>query len=162
MQSSRYGLGALAALGLLCIATSAMAATLLRRTPGSRLAGPVAVWTDGTTTPVFHPMTEPIATAGLVSVRVSFQLSEIAGPCRIRPALRFSNDAVTWAGDVALDATNLPYTGINQVVYGTGYIDTMSLATPGAWVQFGVQAANASAGAVGLCNATLRIEEKEQ
>ena len=120
------------------------------------------VWTDGTTTALFHPLSEPIATAGLLNVRTSIQLSEQSGTCRIRPALRFSNDAVTWNADVAIDNATLPYITANSIVYGPTYIDTTTLATAGAWVQFGVQAANASAGAIGLCNATLRIEEKEK
>lgn len=77
--------------------------------------------------------------------------------------MRLSNDGVTWNTDVAIDTTNLNYVATDTPVYGTAYVDILALTTPGAWVQFGVQAANQTAGTgTGLCNATLRIEQKEK
>lgn len=139
----------------------AHAGAVLARSPGSRMLGPTPVWTvKDLTTVVFHPMGAPMPSAGLVNVRVGFQLTEISGPCRARPALRFSNDGVNWNSDVAIDAT---WVTTDTPVYGTAYVDILALATPGAWVQFGLQAANQNASAgTGLCNATLRIEEKEK
>ncbi len=145
------------------LASPARAGAVLARSAGSRMLGPTAIWTNNTTTPVFHPMGAPTPSAGLVNVRVGFQITELSGPCRARPALRFSNDGVNWNADVAIDATNLNYDTAGSPVYGTAYVDILALATPGAWVQFGMQAANATGGTgTGLCNATLRIEQKEK
>ena len=140
---------------------SAHAGAVLARSPGSRMLGPTPVWTvKDVTTVVFHPMGAPMPSAGLVNVRVALQISEISGTCRARPALRFSNDGLNWNSDVAIDTT---WVTTDTPVYGTSYVDILALATPGAWVQFGVQAANASISTgTGLCNATLRIEEKEK
>lgn len=138
---------------------------VLRRTAGAFFWGPRAVWTDGTTTAIFHPMSEVMTANTLTGVRVSFQLAEPNGStCRIRPAIRFSNDGVTWDPPQALDATNLPYATNEVPVFGTAYVDINSVpsATARSWVQFGIQAANASAGSASTCNATLRLEVKER
>lgn len=162
----RHSLHTLAMVSLLAgviFASPARAGAVLARSAGSRILGPTAIWTNNTTTPVFHPMGAPVPSAGLVNVRVGFQITEISGPCRARPALRFSNDGVNWNADVAIDATNLNYDTSGNPVYGTAYVDILGLTTPGAWVQFGMQAANATGGTgTGFCNATLRIEQKEK
>ncbi len=146
------------------LASPARAGAVLARSAGSRILGPTAIWTSkDTTSPVFHPLGAPMPSAGLVNVRVGFQITEISGTCRARPALRYSNDGVNWNADVAIDVTTLNYATTDTPVYGTAYVDILALATPGAWVQFGMQAANANVSTgTGLCNATLRIEQKEK
>lgn len=145
--------------------TAEAANVVLRRMAGAFFWGPRAVWTDGTTTPIFHPMGEVTAANALTHVRVSFQLSEPSGAtCRIRPAVRFSSDGVTWEASQPLDATNLGYVTTETPVFGTAYVDINNVpsAPPRSWVQFGMQAANANTGASSTCNATLRLEVKER
>lgn len=138
----------------------AWAADLLRKSPGSWLYGPRAVWTDGTTTAIFHPLSEPMQTSALSKVRIAYQLSELGGPCRIRPAVRFSDDGGSWDAGAAVDSTNYAYVTSNTVSYPPQFVDIYSIpgTTPKSWIQFGVQAANGAAGAPGSCNATIRIE----
>lgn len=146
---------------LVLIATSAGPAfATIPRTKGSWLFGPSPVWTDGSTNPSFRPLSDPMQAKGLISVRVSTEMSEDSGNCKIRPALRYSNDGITWDADKEIVAG---YRTTEGVDWGTTYIDITTLAgtTPRAWVQFGVQAANEAGTAINVCNATLRVEPKE-
>lgn len=76
---------------LALVATPAARATLVDA-PGAYLLGPKAVWTDGTSTPLFHPLSRPMSSAGLNDARVSTSMEQDSGNCKIRPALRYSND----------------------------------------------------------------------
>ena len=131
----------------------------LRRTPGSWLFGPSPVWTDGTTGPTWHALSAPMSSAGMINVRVSTELDETSGNCKIRPALRWSNDAVAWDADVAIVTTYRSTVGVD---YGSSYIDITALGTPKPWVQFGVEVANTSGTRVELCAATVLVDPKER
>jgi hypothetical protein len=149
---------------LLASSTSAEAAGLLRRTPGSWVLGPRSVWTNNdNTTLIFHPIGDPMSAVGLVRVRVAFQLSEISGTCRARPALRFSDDGSIWDdSSQAIDTTSLNWQTTNTIVYSATYVDLTALTGPKGWVQFGVQTQNVSPNTtLSLCNATLRVEPKD-
>lgn len=149
---------------LLLTLSTASAAPLLRRTPGSIMLGPLAVWTDGTTTAIFHPMSEVMNSAEFTSMRIAFQLSELSGPCRLRPAVRFSNDGIGWDNAAPIDSQNLAYINTETITFGTAYVDVTAIAgtTFRSYMQLGTQLANASAGATGFCNATMRVEVKER
>lgn len=84
-------------------------------------------------------------------------VSEDSGSGKMRPALRYSNDASTWDSSKELDAGCRTSEGIS---WGTSYVDITALAgtTARAWVQFGVEVANESGTRVEVCNATLRVE----
>ncbi len=127
----------------------------LRRTAGSWLFGPEPVWTDGTTNPTWHALSQPMSSAGLLKVRVSTELEETSANCKIRPAIRWSNDGISWDSDVNLVAGYRTTVGSD---FGSTYIDLMALGTPKPWVQFGVQAANNSGVRVEICRATLLVE----
>ena len=131
----------------------------LRRTPGSWLFGPRPVWTDGTTSPTWHALSEPLSSAGMINVRVSTELDESSGNCKIRPALRWSNDGVAWDADVAIVTTYRSTVGID---YGSGYVDITALGRPKPWVQFGVEVANTTGTRVELCAATVLVDPKER
>lgn len=162
--SGRKAGGALrvAILGLLAmgIATDAHATDpLLRRTPGSWLYGPEAVWTDGNAGGgfLFHPLSEAMGTAGLHYVRVAYQLSQDSGNCQLRPAVRFSDDGINW--DAAKEVHSTWQNG-NDVTYPTGFEDLLNLGTDAkAWVQFGVQTDNdVGISTIQFCKATIRVE----
>jgi hypothetical protein len=136
------------------------ASATIRRTPGSWLFGPKTVWTDGTVNPTFHPLGDPMASRGLINARVAIEMSEdTSGLCKIRPALRYGNDGVSWDASGAIDTTYRTSAGIT---YGTTYVDLTAVATTRPWIQFGVEVANESGSAVNICNATLLVEPKEQ
>ena len=140
-------------------ATSSAFATI-PRVRGSWLFGPAPVWTDGTTSPAFRPLSEALESKGLLSVRISTEMSEDSGNCKMRPALRYSNDGVGWDASKEIVAGYRTTEGID---WGTTYIDITQLAgtTTRAYVQFGVEVANEAGSAINVCNATIRVEPKE-
>lgn len=142
------------------MAASAPASASIPRVRGSWLFGPAPVWTDGTSNPAFRPLSEPMESKGLISVRVSTEMSEDSGNCKMRPALRYSNDGIGWDAEKEIVAGYRTTDGID---WGTSYIDITGLAgtTTRAYVQFGVQVANEAGSAINVCNATIRVEPKE-
>lgn len=138
---------------------------LLHRTSSSWFYGPSPVWTDGNDASpyLFTPLSEPLSAAGMINARVSYQLSEDSGACQLRPAVRYSDNGVDW------DVQKEIYTGAaswqngNNVKYQTSYVDLTSLGTTArAFMQFGVEANNdTGVGTIQLCNATLRVEWKD-
>lgn len=139
----------------------AVAEMTLRRVPGSWVYGPKAVWTDGTTSAFFVPLSEPVESAGIINVRVSTDMESNSGDCQLRPALRYSPDGVSWGTPKEIVGT---WRTSNGPDYGQGYVDITALAgTPAkTFVQFGVQARNGTAGAIQLCLASIRVEPKER
>ncbi len=129
----------------------------LTRAPPAMLLGPQAVWANGSQ--MFHPLAGPMASANMTSLRVSYELSQDSGDCKLRPAVRFSGDGVTWGSVKELDSTWLIQ---DAVRYGEDFVDLLSLTStpPKSWLQLGVQVANESGGALTVCNATLRVESK--
>jgi hypothetical protein len=132
----------------------------LRRTPGAMLFGPKGVWTDGTTTAFFQPLSDAIPSAGLINARVTFEMSEDSGYCKMRPAMRSSVDGIGWDASAAIDATWRTSSGI---VYGSSYVDLSQIVTVRQYVQFGVDVANDTGGSgFQFCNATMMVEPKER
>lgn len=157
MHLPRFVQPLLAVLFALLLSIGSAYATI-PRTKGSWLFGPSPVWSDGTTSPSFRPLSDPIQAKGLLNVRVSTEMSEDSGNCKIRPALRYSNDGINWDASKDIVAGYRTTEGID---WGTTYIDISAGTTPRAWVQFGVEVANESGSAINVCNATLRVEPKE-
>ncbi len=131
----------------------------IRRTPGSWLFGQRTVFSDGSASPIFHPLSEPMSSAGIINVRVSTELAETSGNCKLRPALRWSDDGIGWGAASAIVATYRTTTGID---YGSNYIDITALGTPKPWVQFGLEVANNSGTRVEVCNGALLVDPKEK
>ncbi len=131
----------------------------IRRTPGSWVFGPTTVFSDGTTNPMFIPLSQGLSSAGMINVRVSTEFAEQSGNCKFRAALRWSDDGITWGSSTNMIAG---YTSAPGISYGSTYIDITALGTPKPWVQFGVEVANVSGSRVELCNATLMIDPKER
>lgn len=139
---------------------------LLRRTSGGWLYGPMAVWKDGdaSSTELFHPMSEPIAAAGLISARVSYQPSEDSGACQLRAAVRLSGNGVDWDFQEPIYNTAPDWQNGNNVRFQTTYVDLGTLGTTArAFVQFWVETNNdAGITPIKRCNATIRVEPKER
>lgn len=149
----KFALALVAALALLGTAHASM-----RRPPGALYFGPRAVFSDGTANPMFVPLGEGMASVGLVGIRVSTELNETSGNCKIRPAVRWSADGVTWGQSTSMVASYRSTVGPD---YGSAYLDLTTFGTALPWVQFGVEVANANASSrVEVCNASLMIEPK--
>lgn len=138
---------------------------MLRRTPGSWLYGPEAVYTVIGAGPAsvvtFFPLSEPVSTAGLPGARFSTQMTVDSGDCKLRPAVRFSNDGVNW--DPAKEV-NAIYVTDETIQYGTLYVDLMTLQStpPRAWIQFGIQTLNRTTTNNAFCRASLRVEPQHK
>jgi hypothetical protein len=100
-----------------------------------------------------------MSSAGLINVRVSTEMDETSGNCKVRPALRWSNDGINWDAEVNIVAGYRSTVGID---YGSNYIDITALGSPKPWVQFGVQAVNTSGTRVEICGATVLVDPKER
>ena len=131
---------------------------LLRRLSRTWLFGPQAVWTDGTTTAIFHPMSEPMESAGLLNVRAAVELRQDSGDCEIQAAAQYSDDGVSWTDAVKLIGA---LQNGNGTTYPSTYTDITAAVTVRSYVRFGVNVKNGQAGAIQLCNATIRVEPKE-
>lgn len=163
-QSPEFAMKRVAALActLAILATlfvSPDAQATLRRTPGSWVFGPKVVFSDGTANPMFIPLSDGLSSAGMINVRVSTEFAEQSGNCKVRPALRWSDDGITWGSATNMVTTYLSARGIT---YGSTYIDITALGTPKPWVQFGVEVANTGGSRVEVCNASIMIDPKER
>lgn len=142
------------------IAANQDAGDTLPRLPGALTFGPATVWSQGSTTDwVFHPLSNPMPSDDIVSVRVDMSLDQDTGNCSARPALRYGSDGVNWDPSKEITAV---FVNAPNVDFGGNYIDLTQLAgtTPKALVQFGVQVRNQSGGAIEFCNAQLRVQIK--
>jgi hypothetical protein len=131
----------------------------LRRTPGSMLFGPAPAWATNTTE-VFFPLSDPMPSAGMISVRVTTAVTQRTGFCQIKSALRYSSDGVGWATAVAIVDT--PVDPQNSPLFDDDYVDITALGSPRPWIQFGVLVSNSEGTGISLCNATLLVEPKEK
>ena len=120
------------------------------------LFGPSPVWTKATGLAIFHALSAPIESRFLTSFRVSFELSESSGTCKIRPALRYSQDGTSWSPATAL---RKDFLSEEKIVWGDAYFEPGKLlpAPLPKFVQFGVEVSGTG---MNLCNATLRVEPK--
>lgn len=153
------------AFSLACLAIhSASAGEALRRTPGSWFYGPTTVYTVIGAGPAsvvtFFPLSEPIPMRGLVNVRVSYQLTQNSGDCKLRPAVQFSSDGSNWDSAKELNTT---YVTNETVAYGTTFVNltTLDATPPRTWVRFGLQTLNISGTVNAFCQGSLRIEPEQ-
>lgn len=74
-------------LAVFCVFVVAIAVLLaparanIRRTAGSWLFGPQPVFSDGSGSDLFHPMSDSIASVGVLSVRVAYEMVADTGYC---------------------------------------------------------------------------------
>lgn len=129
----------------------------VRKVPGAWLWGPKAVWSDGTASPMFHPLSDAIDTGNVTFARATIEMDQDTGNCKIRPAVRYSDDGIAWGAPAAISAGYRTTIGID---YGTTWVDLTSLTTAKNWVQFGVEVANDGGSGIHHCNATLMIQPR--
>ena len=160
----RGSLAALVAWALLEAVPTAAAADLLRKTPGSWFYGPETLYTSATlANTLFFPLSQPISTAGMLEARFSYQLTQDSGDCKLRAAVRYSNDGIGWDEHKEVNSEYADLT--DEIIWGTGYVNLMTLAgptVPRAWIQFGLETKARSNSAVAGCRGALRVELKEK
>ena len=155
---------ALLSWGFLGGVPDADAADILRKTPGSWFYGPETLYTSSTNaTTLFFPLSQPISTAGMLDARFSYQMSQDSGDCKLRAAVRYSNDGVTWDEHKEVNSEYADAT--DEIIWGTTYVNLMTLAgptVPRAWIQFGLETKARSNSAVAGCRGALRVELKDK
>lgn len=85
---------------------------------GSLTRGPVLTATGGGAVEQFTPVVGPVATAGVATVRYSWELQARTGSCSTRPGYQTSNDGATWSSVVDSGASARTSNGIT---YGTAF-----------------------------------------
>ena len=132
----------------------------VRNTSNSWVFGPTPVWSNGSTdTDIFHPLSDPLSSTGVLEVRTSLEMSQNSGYCKIKPAVRYSNDGVSWPDG---DKDFGQWRTADGIDFGTTYTDITALGVSArAFVQFGVIVRNVSGSRIETCNATLRVERKQ-
>lgn len=160
MRLSR-ALSILCLLFLALVPLRASAVDGLAKSPGSWFWGPTAMWTAAsTTTHNFFPMSPALQLNEVSGVRVAYQMTNDAGDCKLRAAVRFSSDGTTWE---TAEELNAAYSDANdEIIYNGPYIDLLSVpnTVPRSYVQFGIETVNRSTSTLSLCRGALRVEPR--
>jgi hypothetical protein len=119
---------------------------------------PINVWTKKNDTDwVFHPVGPPEDANNLQIVRPSVELAQSSGTLTVRPALRTSNDGVSWDTPVAIGGQTRTSNGIT---YGSAYVDMTATTDTKQLVQPGIEAKNTSGTSLELGLATLKLDHR--
>lgn len=122
----------------------------------SNTYGPTVVWSSQQTNVwLFHPLSGALPSGGVKKVRVSFEMAQNTGLCKIRPALRMSNDGATWDTPQAIGAATRNSDGIT---YGAAFEDMSTYTEAKSFVQYGIEVENDSGSVVESCKATLKVD----
>lgn len=153
---SRAGLWLAIAAVVFGLAASEAFATLPPK-PQTWLFGPSPVWTKGTASPVFHPLSTPIDVRRVRDFTIFTEMSESSGRCQIRPAVRQSVDGQQWTASVALVDEYVTLDGRASASPPLRIDVVLSRPSP-QWIQFGVEVSNTSGTGLQLCNAAIQVE----
>ncbi len=124
---------------------------------GSTTYGPLPVWSaKSTATWLFHPASAPESSTGIKFARPALEVAQSSGAIKVRPAVRYSNDMVTWDSASAIDAANMTQTN-NGLKYGS-FTDIETGAK--LYLQWGVEVCNDSGTATEMALISLRIDRK--
>ena len=124
----------------------------------------VPVWTDGSTTEIYHPLSPVQETVDIETVRLALEMSQTTSTSNVTmtAAYDLSDDGCDWGTPVLIqDGNNLPALSTNGVSQSTQFVD-IATGTGGIneqrYVRFGVLIKNNSAGNVILCRASLQVD----
>ena len=124
-------------------------------------AAPAPVWNQGTpTSTTFFPMTAPISTDGIATIRSSIFVHAMRSPTdelELWVAYQTSNDGVTWEAAVKVKASQKATA--NSELYGSTFEDHASNMAARQLVRFGILSDNAtSSSSEGLAYAGLQVD----
>lgn len=122
------------------------------------------VWSDGSTTGIFHAITAPMLIEDVDEYRGTLELIASSGDVQVQPAYQVSNDGRTWySGATSAAADTFTTFGTNRTTAGLTYATTFSTLAPSEkkkWVRFGVVGKNGTAGKPEAGLVTLRIDTR--
>ena len=144
-----------------------MGQAALRLTPGdvggqTRVAGPSKVWSDGTTTQIFHPLTGPMPLEQVDSYRGSLEMQGDSGDAQVQLAFQVSDDGITWySGATSAPAGLFATFGAERTSEGITYgstFTTLTMDVPRQLIRWGLACRNVAAGVSESCAGSLRID----
>lgn len=93
--------------------------------------------------------------ADVLSVRAAIEMCMSTGNLKIYPALRVSDDGLTWTTPAAIGSHVLTANGVQ---YHSAFVDVTSTSNTKRLIQFGVYAVNTSGTAFNLCKASMQVD----
>lgn len=136
---------------------------------GSVSAGPICTPTGGgngsTTTEVFTPMTAPISTAAIGSIRASWEQIANSGNVSSRPGYQVSKNGVNWTDLSAVTEGTFVDPGLTPrttagITYGTTFTSVSSSLEDFRWIRFGMIAENSTSSnqLIEACQSWIRVD----
>ncbi|MCB9696172.1 MAG: hypothetical protein H6738_05245 [Alphaproteobacteria bacterium] len=144
----------------------ALARMLLASKPvvgGTLAAAEQLVFSQGTTTRIFHPLVGPVSIADVGEHRASLKLESGSGDVDVIPAFQVSNDGVTWSDGEGGGADSFSTFGSSRSSAGTDYGTTFTTFAPTnvkRLVRWGAGVKNSSAGKNETGLVSLRIDHR--
>jgi hypothetical protein len=132
-------------------------------TPQTVVAGPSRVFSDGSTTQKFCPLTGGMPVEQVGTYRGSIQMQAQSGDCQIQMAYQLSDDGITWYDDAASPTAD-GFQAFGSTVSSDGITEgttftAFSITNQGRrYIRWGYAVANGSAGKSECCLASLRID----
>lgn len=123
----------------------------------SETFGPIVVWSaKDDSNWVFHPVGPPRSSATVKpKMRPNLSMAQESGACRIRAAIRTTNDGVTFETPVAIGSVECTADGAQ---YGGSYTDLSTNLNAKRLVQIGIQCINQSGTSLEMCAASLQLD----
>jgi hypothetical protein len=119
------------------------------------------VFSDGTTTRIFQPMTGPVPLVDVGEHRASLKLEGTSGDLDLIPAYQVSNDGLTWDDGEGGGTNSFATFGTSRSSEGTTYATTFTTFAPTNLkrvVRWGFGAKNGSAGKNETGQGSLRVD----
>lgn len=122
------------------------------------------VWSDGSTSGIFHAITAPMLLEEVDDYRATLELIASSGDVRVQAGYQVSNDARTWySGAAAAAANTFTAFGTELTAPGIAYGTTFSNFAPSEkkkYVRFGVVGKNGTAGKPETGLVALRLDSR--
>ena len=138
--------------------------TILRKTPGSYLYGPMSVHTpltSGSANAIFFPMGDPIPVAAVPHAGFGYQIIADTGTCKVRGGIRFSHDGASWSPHTYVNAGYATVSDADPIY--TADVDLTGLSeSPRALAQFGMLVETDTTDTRGFCQVILRVDPHPQ
>ncbi|MCA9297570.1 MAG: hypothetical protein KDA28_00805 [Phycisphaerales bacterium] len=120
----------------------------------------VTVWTDGTTTAIYHPLSPVLETTEVETVRLALEMSQYTGNITMNAAYDLSDDGCDWDTPVIIQDTNSqPFVDADGIDQSTLFVDIATSGTNAKrYMRFGVLALKTSSDTLSVCRASLQVD----
>ena len=109
--------------------------------------GPVRVWTLGSETDLFHPLSPILETTDIKTVRPRLELRQTTGNLTASAAFELSADGITWSAQTTIGGgTPVCSADANEIVQADEFTDVSTALFAARFVRFGVHVRNTDDG----------------